>query len=410
MNEGFFKKEQIESVIVKKRARLRSTPNCKACKLYRGCNSPKMQATGRGKKKILIIAEAPDKTEDLKGTQLVGADGKLLRDTLDDMGIDLDKDCRKINAINCRPPDNRTPTLKEIDHCRPMVWNEIKSFKPKVIILLGGVALQSFLNHRWHKDLGPITKWRGWQIPDRDVNAWVCPTYHPSFIDRHTTSDVADVIWRQDLQNAIDKRKVPIEYSDEKECVEIVNEKDAIMKMKWLLMSADLGPFNMAFDYETTGIKPHAKGHKIVSCAIAYSTLEGDYAFSFMMTKRTAHSFKELLKHKHIEKIAHNMKFEESWSRVILKTKVKSWVWDTMQASHVLDNRRWISSLKFQTYINFGLMDYDSHIEPFLKSSKNNANSFNRITDINQNELLLYNGMDALLEYRLAMKQMKQLV
>ena len=60
----------------------------------------------------------------------------------------------------------------------------IEKYKPKVIILLGGSSLLSMIGYRWKKDLGGITKWRGWTIPDRDFKAWICPTFHPSYVDR----------------------------------------------------------------------------------------------------------------------------------------------------------------------------------------------------------------------------------
>jgi len=73
-----------------------------------------MGATGEGSKGILIIGEAPGVTEDEMGKQFVGESGQLLERYLKDYGIDLHKDCRLINAINCRPPANRTPTPREI--------------------------------------------------------------------------------------------------------------------------------------------------------------------------------------------------------------------------------------------------------------------------------------------------------
>ena len=77
-----------------------------------------------------------------------------------------------------------------------------------------------------------------------------------------------------------------------------------------------------------------------------------------------------------------------------------------MIAAHVGDNRSLITSLKFQTYINFGVADYDSHIESFLKGrDSKNANSINRIEELDIQELLHYNGLDSLFGYLLAEKQ-----
>ena len=72
-----------------------------------------------------------------------------------------------------------------------------------------------------------------------------------------------------------------------------------------------------------------------------------------------------------------------------------------MLAAHVLDNRTGVCGLKTQSYIHFGLPDYNSHIEKFLKSD-GGGNTFNKIHQIPTVDLLTYGGMDAMLEFRLA--------
>jgi hypothetical protein len=117
---------------------------------------------------------------------------------------------------------------------------------------------------------------------------------------------------------------------------------------------------------------------------------------------------KKVLTHERIWKIAANMKFEEIWSREILKIRVANWLWDSMLAAHNLDNRQEITGLKFQAYVNYGIIDYDSHIKPFLQSKEeNNGNAFNRIHEVDLFDLLTYCGIDSMLEYRLAFDQMK---
>ena len=61
-------------------------PQCGACGLYKGCKSPKMEPTGNGKRKVLIVGEAPGNEEDRKGIQLIGKSGKRLEDDLQSAG------------------------------------------------------------------------------------------------------------------------------------------------------------------------------------------------------------------------------------------------------------------------------------------------------------------------------------
>jgi DNA polymerase len=362
-----------------------------------------MEATGEGKKKILIIAEAPGAEEDKRGIQLVGDAGTLFRRYLRSLGVDLDRDCWKTNAINCRPPGNRKPTIKEIEACRPRVWDVIENEKPRLIILCGEVAVESFLGHRWPKDLGTIGKWRGWYIPDRRTGAWVAPTYHPSYIMRSEKEPAKGVIFKGDLQGALNHLDIPHPPADDNIYI-IREEQETIDYLKKVYMRGVKSPELISFDYETTGLKPHAPGHRIVCCAIG----EAGGTTAFMITDKVKPRLKRVLREPDIPKTAHNMKFEESWSRVILNTPVAGWRWDSMLGAHVQNNRPYITGLKFQAYVNFGIEDYSSHLEPLLESKKNNANSFNKIDEIDPQELLLYCGRDALIQRRLALKQMEE--
>ena len=183
--KGFFSKEEVGSSIVTKSKKL----TCFACGLYKDVQSPKMEPYGNFKKKVMIIGEAPGKEEDRNGKPWQGRVGRMLQRTLEELGIDLFDDCISLNAINCRPPDNRNPSPNELNCCREVkVIKAITDFNPEKIILLGTSALTSFLGHRWKKSLGGITKWRGWNIPDQQYKAWVCPTFHPSYVSRMSST------------------------------------------------------------------------------------------------------------------------------------------------------------------------------------------------------------------------------
>lgn len=389
---------------------------CGACKLHRTCNSPRMEPTGKGEKGILILAEAPGKTEDERNIQLVGDAGQLLRRKLRRFGVDLDKDCRKTNAICCRPEGNRTPTSFEVECCRPRVWREIETFKPKLILLLGGSAVQSFLSHRWKKDLGGIFKWRGWQIPDRDTKAWVAPMFHPSYVLRSESNPAVDLTFTTDLEDALTLLDKPFpEYLNEEQGVEILETDKQVYDRLWNIY--EYSDF-ISIDIETTGLKPHAQGHKILTCSI---TTEPDraYAFNFPTDRKTQALFRRILLEDRISKTGHNIKYEDNWFNVILGTPVESWYWDSMLAAHILDNRgadensdnkeSGVKGLKFQTYVNFGLMDYSSHLDQYMKSDtkKFGGNGFNRNEEAPRKELLVYNGVDTIVQYRLALKQME---
>ena len=393
---GFFTKKETAS---KSRPDGKSY-SCAACGLYRKCRSPRMEPFGNFKKKILNIGEAPGEVEDRNGRPWQGKSGKLLQRTYEKLGIDLFEDCLNINAVNCRPTDkngsNRVPTNFEAECCRKSILKVIKEYSPKVIVLFGNMAVYSLIGHRWKKNLGGITKWRGWTIPDQDFKTWICPTFHPSYVERADAKEVK-TIWEQDLKQAIEKAKEKFpEYVEP--TIETITDLTVLNEIK----------SDFAFDYETTGLKPHGKGHRIVCCSIATSE---NHAYTFMMpeTRRERKAFIHLLANPHIGKIAQNMKFEDTWSRR-LGVEVQSWAWDTMIASHILDNRPGVTGLKFQVYVQFGIVDYASEVSSYFTTADRNANAINKIMELvstaeGRNKLLLYCGLDSVYEYRLYKKQ-----
>ena len=79
------------------------------------------------------------------------------------------------------------------------------------------------------------------------------------------------------------------------------------------------------------------------------------------------------------------MKFEETWSQVRLRQPVAGWLWDSMEAAHLLDNRKNITGLKFQVYVNFGVVGYDDDVKPFITSNSKDSNAFNRLPELIRN-------------------------
>jgi len=381
--------------------------SCASCGLTKNCKSPRMAAFGNFKKGILNIGEAPGEVEDNRGKPFQGRTGQLLQRTYKKLGIDLFEDCLNINAVNCRPIQgdaNRAPTNHEMDCCRKTVLQTIEKYKPKLIVLLGNAAVYSLIGHRWKKDLGGITKWRGWSIPDQDFEAWICPTFHPSYVER-SDSGVEQTVWESDLKQAFTMLNEPF--------LKHVQPRVDIIEDLYILNT--ITNLEVAFDYETTGLKPHAEGHRIICCAIAPSETHA-YVFMMPKTRTERQPFIDLLLNEKIGKIAQNMKYEHTWSLVRLKTEVQNWVWDTMIASHIFDNRPGITSLQFQVYVQFGVIDYKDETEPHLKAKEsNNANSINRIYELlakpgGKEKLMKRCALDAVYEFRLAQKQRESIL
>jgi uracil-DNA glycosylase len=376
--------------------------SCISCRLYKNVITPRMKPYGNFKKRILNLAEAPGLEEDQQGKPFQGKTGQLLQRTYKKLGIDLFEDCLNVNSCLCRPMtkegNNRTPTNQEIENCRHAVLQLIKNVQPHVIVLLGGSALYSLLGHRWRKNLGGISKWRGYTIPDRDFNAWLCPTFHPSYIERSDAGGVEEVIWLQDLRQMIDCVDTPLPVYKEP----VIHITDDLSFLKDL-------PNEITFDYETNSLKPHSVGCRIVCCSVAISE---DEVYVFMMpeSRKEREPWVNVLKNPEILKIAHSIKFEHAWSQVRLGVKVHGWIWDTMLMSHVLDNREGITNLAFQTYVNFGVVDFKDDTQSFLEADNKNGNAKNAIFELLKKsggkEMLMRRcALDSIFEFRLKKEQ-----
>lgn len=374
-------------------------PKCGACGLFKDCESPKMPPSGKGKRRVLIVAEAPGREEDREGVQLVGKAGNFLEQTLRSLGINMREDCWLTNALICHPKDNKIKDKKAVGYCRPNLLKTISKLKPDVIIPLGRAAVQSIAAHAYGGEIGAIERWVGWQCPSIRLNAYVCPTWHPSYLLREE-SKILEGFFTRHLKEAFDLKGKPYKkVPNYKE--QITLEYDAANAAAWL---DTITSGVIAFDYECNMLKPESDKAKIVCASVCWN---GERTLAFPWHGKAIKAMKRLLGDKSVFKTAQNMKYEDRWTRAILGVEVRGWRWDTLVGSHLLDCRQDISSLKFMAFTYLGQPRYDKHIEPFLKSEGMDqlGNAENKIHLIPLKQLLIYSGLDSLLQYLIAEKQ-----
>lgn len=398
MSNGFFKTSKLLTVGQPAFA----VPKCGQCGLYKTCRSPKMKVSGKGQRKILIVGEAPGREEDERGKPFVGPSGRFLEAALARAGIDMRRDCWITNSLICRPPSNATPTDYQLAYCRPNLTRTIRELKPIAIATFGDRALRTVLDGLWRDETGQLGRWVGWSIPTRPMNAWVLPTWHPAYLLRQ--NDPATNLWfDKHLGNLakIDNPPWAGDPPDYQSQIDVVlDTNEAALRIRQNLL---LGDFPAAFDYETTMLKPEGDGAEIVCCSICWG---GRKTIAYPWSGAAIEATKEFLRSP-CPKIASNLKFEERWTQRMLGIRVRNWAFDTMQAAHVLDNRPGITSIKFQAFVRLGVPIYDQHIKRFLISD--GTMKRNRVKDVHIKDLLMYCGLDSLLEYKVAEIQMKEL-
>lgn len=156
--------------------------NCTKCPLCESRNNI-VFSDGNTNAPIMLIGEAPGADEDKTGIPFVGRAGKLLNEFLSKAGLNRETDIYIANTVKCRPPENRKPTDTEKLACAGNLKAQINVVKPKVIILCGGTAMESFLKD---KKL-TISKARG-KVFEYNNNIKLVPIFHPSYLLRqHST-------------------------------------------------------------------------------------------------------------------------------------------------------------------------------------------------------------------------------
>jgi DNA polymerase len=407
--KGFF--EDYSEKKVNSSNRNLSDDPCGECGLYKQCKSPKMNYTGEGRQKVLIVAEGSGKSEDEdwkklgydKPTQLIGQAGRLMRDHLKPYNLDLDRDFWKINSVNCRTPDNRKPSKKEIKCCRFMVDRAIEELKPEMIWLLGGAAVESFYQGIYsHLE---INTWRKLCIPDIRSGAWIILLFHPSYLLRNEGNRNLESTFERDLKWAVSciGKEKPEFIDFGKQVTTLYKAEEVLYALEVIRIKED----PMVFDYEATSLKPYGKGNKIWSIAA------NGYSFPFsyphwtdIELREIREAWTEVLSDEKVLKVAHNLKFEDQWSRTIFDIpEVKGWHWCTMNAAHIIDARKYYTSLEFQGLINFGVLPYDQDVKKHIKPK--NGSRFNTLDQVPLEKLLLYGGIDERITSVLWTKQEK---
>ena len=166
---------------------------CRKCKL---CQNRTNVVFGTGNKQadLMFIGEGPGADEDKQGIPFVGKAGKLMNMAFEAIGLKRE-DVYIANIVKCRPPGNRNPEDDEAVACLNYLRNQVILVKPKIVVLLGSVALKNILG----KEYG-ITASRGKWVEKRGI--WYMPTWHPAALLRDENKKI-DFI--NDLQQVMSR-------------------------------------------------------------------------------------------------------------------------------------------------------------------------------------------------------------
>jgi DNA polymerase len=156
---------------------------------------------------LMFVGEAPGADEDVQGEPFVGAAGQLLTRIIKAMAFSRET-VYIANVLKCRPDTpgqsygNRKPTGEEMKTCLPYLLEQIKLIQPKVIVALGGTAMEGLFGRAV-----AITRARGhWH---NFQGTPVMPTYHPSYLLRNQAPTVKREVW-EDMLQVLERLGAPI--------------------------------------------------------------------------------------------------------------------------------------------------------------------------------------------------------
>ena len=181
---------------------------CTKCEALVASRTQVVVGVGTVEADLMLIGEAPGQDEDREGEPFVGAAGQLLTKIIQATGLDRDT-VYIANILKCRPDTpgrisgNRKPRPDEMATCFPWVKRQIEIIQPKVIVAVGGTAVEGLLGTM---PTG-ITRLRGKWQSYRGVP--VMPTFHPSYVLRNQSWAVKRQVW-EDMMLVMERLNMPI--------------------------------------------------------------------------------------------------------------------------------------------------------------------------------------------------------
>jgi len=172
---------------------------CTKCPL---CSGREMEVPGEGdpNSKLFFIGEAPGVEEDKQGRPFVGKSGSLLSDLIRHIGLGRGL-VFITNVVKCHPPGNRLPEMDEVNACLPYLREQISAVKPKIVVLLGNVALFSILK-RTH-----VSELHGSLLTENGQSYFI--TCHPS-------AALRSGVWRRRIYEDFQKLSSFLQEMEEK--------------------------------------------------------------------------------------------------------------------------------------------------------------------------------------------------
>src|SRR3954471_11074786 len=158
------------------KAVFREASGCTRCPQLAQTRHTVVFGSGNADAELMLIGEAPGRSEDEQGLPFVGQAGRLLSELLAEIGMERSQ-VFVVNCLKCRPPGNRDPLPQEIANCQDYLFRQLDLIQPRVVCTLGNFATKLL-----RADPTGITRLHGRAevrvVGPRAVRLY--PLYHPA--------------------------------------------------------------------------------------------------------------------------------------------------------------------------------------------------------------------------------------
>jgi len=153
--------------------------SCKRCALWESRTNA-VVGSGSLDAEIVLVGEAPGRTEDESGLPFVGRAGKLLDKALGKAGLSRG-DVFIMNVVKCRPPNNRRPKKVEMRSCMPYLVEQLEIIGPRVVAPMGNSPLNYFFQRfgLGREVIGSVHG-KAYQVDTKWGGVTLFPLYHPA--------------------------------------------------------------------------------------------------------------------------------------------------------------------------------------------------------------------------------------
>lgn len=377
--------------------------NCTACNLHSTCSSNLIDSSGPANAKIMFVVDTPSQADDEQNELLVGDHGAKFDYLLRWAKIKR-RNVHITSAIRCKPPRGKEPKAENIIACQRHILKEILSVRPKVIVAMGNIAMQSLMNVKGITDYRGVfdeieidyrpklkTGKRGKQ---KTFRCQVMPTFSPSSCLAKWENDKVVVHDLKKVKNYLQTGEVPKEPEVK---VNFVTDLKTLESVKKKLVQAK----KWFFDFETTSLSFHngeiiqagfciTPGEVFVIPFREYKPeetkkfdqenldmVEKVNGFVRKNKKKIKQTFKEIFRSP-AKKMAHNGKFDVKWARKF-GFPVKNFWFDTCIAHALCDENAPHNIYFLLDWFNTGYHNYEMDLWPYVNKTKQNKKPYSYV-------------------------------